>query len=127
MCVSFQDILALQVISVFKNICQNVGLDIYVFPYKVVATAPGVNSSDRLAQIHFTFVLFYAPVLHFNECWLQCGVIECIPDSKSRDQIGRQTDIGMYEYFKATYGDESTPEFQEVIYYLSTFNSLSVF
>ncbi|CAH8540909.1 unnamed protein product [Heterobilharzia americana] len=77
-----QDILALQILQLFKNIFERCGLELYVYPYRVVATAPGR------------------------------GVIECVPDSKSRDQIGRQTDGKLYEYFLSIYGDETTPSYQ---------------
>ncbi|KAH8869730.1 Phosphatidylinositol 4-kinase alpha [Schistosoma japonicum] len=82
-----QDILALQILQLFKNIFERCGLELYVYPYRVVATAPGR------------------------------GVIECVPDSKSRDQIGRQTDGKLYEYFLSIYGDETTPTYQSVSAY----------
>ncbi|CAI4230573.1 unnamed protein product [Auanema sp. JU1783] len=78
-----QDMLALQLMQLMKNMWMGLGMPVKIFPYRVVATSPG------------------------------CGVIECVPNSKSRDQLGRQTDFGLFEYFKTTYGDESSETFQD--------------
>jgi phosphatidylinositol 4-kinase len=77
-----QDMLALQIIELFKYVFQQVGLDLFLFPYKVVATMPG------------------------------CGVIECVPDSKSRDQIGRKANTSLFSYFKKEFGEEGSQRFK---------------
>ncbi|OBZ83610.1 Phosphatidylinositol 4-kinase stt4 [Choanephora cucurbitarum] len=77
-----QDVLALQLIAVFKNIFTSIGLDLYVYPYRVVATAPGR------------------------------GVIDVIPRSISRDQLGREKVNSLYDYFVAKYGGPESIHFQ---------------
>ena len=78
-----QDVLALQMIAAFRGIFNNVGLDVYVYPNRVTATAPG------------------------------CGVIDVLPNSISRDMLGRETVNGLYDYFAAQYGGEHSIRFQE--------------
>lgn len=78
-----QDILALQLIAAFRGIFNNVGLDVYVYPYRVTATAPG------------------------------CGVIDVLPNSISRDMLGREAVNGLYDYFVSKYGTENSIKFQE--------------
>ncbi|GIZ49253.1 hypothetical protein CKM354_001228500 [Cercospora kikuchii] len=77
-----QDVLALQLIAAFRGIFNSVGLDVYVFPYRVTATAPG------------------------------CGVIDVLPNSISRDMLGREAVNGLYEYFVSKYGSEDSIKFQ---------------
>ncbi|KAJ1990389.1 phosphatidylinositol-4- kinase [Dimargaris cristalligena] len=78
-----QDVLALQLIAIFKNIFTSVGLDLYLFPYRVVATNPG------------------------------CGMIDVIPNSISRDQLGREKVNSLYDYFITKYGGEDSVSFQK--------------
>jgi phosphatidylinositol 4-kinase len=78
-----QDVLALQMIAAFRGIFNNVGLDVYVFPYRVTATAPG------------------------------CGVIDVLPNSISRDMVGREAVNGLYEYWVSKYGTEDSLRFQQ--------------
>ncbi|CAH6722570.1 phosphatidylinositol 4-kinase Stt4p [[Candida] jaroonii] len=78
-----QDVLALQLISVFRSIWTNAGLDLFVYPYRVTATAPG------------------------------CGVIDVLPNSTSRDMLGREAVNGLYEYFTTKFGPENSIEFQQ--------------
>ncbi|KAF7552189.1 hypothetical protein G7046_g7499 [Stylonectria norvegica] len=77
-----QDVLALQMIAAFRGIFHDVGLDVYVFPYRVTATAPG------------------------------CGVIDVLPNSISRDMLGREAVNGLYDYFISKYGNEDSLRFQ---------------
>lgn len=78
-----QDVLALQLISMFRLIWEAAGVDLYVFPYRVTATAPG------------------------------CGVIDVLPNSTSRDMMGREAVNGLYEYYISKFGPETSTEFQQ--------------
>lgn len=82
-----QDILALQVIKLFQKIFKKCDLDLYVHPYRCISNRTG----DDL---------------------LLGGIIECIPNSNSRDQLGKKHELNLHEYFLKLYGNENTPEYK---------------
>mmetsp|Transcript_11998 Transcript_11998/g.16295 ORF Transcript_11998/g.16295 Transcript_11998/m.16295 type:complete len:170 (+) Transcript_11998:333-842(+) len=83
-----QDILALQVIKLFQKIFKKCDLDLYVVPYKCISNRTG---ADRMLG----------------------GLIEVIPNSYSRDQLGKAFEIDLHKYFLKRYGSETSPQFQK--------------
>mmetsp|Transcript_2923 Transcript_2923/g.11137 ORF Transcript_2923/g.11137 Transcript_2923/m.11137 type:complete len:1960 (-) Transcript_2923:2342-8221(-) len=77
-----QDELALQMIKMFQTIFKRVGLPLYLFPYRVITTGRGT------------------------------GIIEVVPNTRSRHDIGALTEGSLYEYFISEFGHITSPELQ---------------
>jgi phosphatidylinositol 4-kinase len=77
-----QDVLALQVIALLKEIWQAIGLNLYLFPYGVLPTGYGR------------------------------GIIEVVPNAKSRNEMGLMTDGGLLEYYEQVYGPVGSDGFE---------------
>ncbi|KAI8028184.1 Phosphatidylinositol 4-kinase alpha 1 [Camellia lanceoleosa] len=77
-----QDVLALQVISLLKDIFEAVGINLYLFPYGVLPTGP------------------------------ERGIVEVVPNARSRSQMGETTDGGLYEIFQQDFGPVGSRSFE---------------
>ncbi|CAH1431466.1 unnamed protein product [Lactuca virosa] len=77
-----QDVLALRVISLLKDIFEAVGLDLYLFPYGVLPTDP------------------------------ERRIIEVVQKTWSRSQMGETTDGDLYKIFQQDFGAVGSPSFE---------------
>ncbi|KAH9598744.1 Phosphoinositide 3-kinase [Trypanosoma melophagium] len=76
-----QDQIALQLIALFQRIFNAIQVPSYLYPYRVVTTGS------------------------------ESGVIECVPNAMSRDQIGKLVESNLAEYFVQTYGHPESVTF----------------
>lgn len=89
-----QDALALQIMSLCQAIWQSVQLPLHVYPYRVVPTSTGsIDAGDSLIG----------------------GVIECIPNASTRDEIGKATACSLHDYYLQKFGSHDTVEYQQAI------------
>ncbi|CAJ2642759.1 phosphatidylinositol 4-kinase alpha 1 isoform X1 [Trifolium pratense] len=77
-----QDVLALQVIALLSDIFEAVGINLYLYPYGVLPTGP------------------------------ERGIIEVVPNTRSRSQMGETTDGGLLEIFQQDYGPVGSSSFE---------------
>ena len=56
--------------------------------------------SYLIIDIRYAYCILFNPVIIWHIIFFQCGVIECVPDAKSRDQIGRKANTSLYTYFQ---------------------------
>lgn len=74
-----QDALAIQVIQLLKACFDPLGLGLHLSPYKVVPSRVGKEKAAG-------------------------GILECVPDVKSIDEIGKSGFPSLYHYFRSRFG-----------------------
>jgi phosphatidylinositol 4-kinase len=77
-----QDVLALQVISLLRDIFAAVHLELYLCPYGVLPTG------------------------------FERGIIEMVPNTRSRTQMGEVTDCGLFQMYQQDYGPVGSAAFE---------------
>lgn len=82
------DQLCLQTIDMMREIFTIEKLPIYLRPYKVISTITKFNEEDQLG-----------------------GILECIPNCKSRDEIGKEGTGSLYTFYCEKFGNESSETF----------------
>eukprot|EP00899_Mesostigma_viride_P023188 jgi/Mesvir1/4053/Mv09579-RA.2 len=78
-----QDVFALQLIGLMRDIFKAVGLGIYLFPYGVLPTG------------------------------YERGIIEVVPNASSRNSLGEESDGGLHEIFQQLFGPTGSPAFEK--------------
>jgi phosphatidylinositol 4-kinase len=79
--------LALQVIRLFQEIFLKSKLDLFLVPYKTISSRTGEDLDIG-------------------------GIIEVVPNSYSRHQIGKENNYDLYKFYVEKFGDEMSPLFQ---------------
>lgn len=77
-----QDVLALQVISLLRDMFTAVHLDLYLCPYGVLPTG------------------------------YERGILEMVPNTRSRTQMGEVTDHGLFQMYQQDYGPVGSTAFE---------------
>ncbi|CAG9463127.1 unnamed protein product [Pedinophyceae sp. YPF-701] len=78
-----QDVLALQVIHLLKDAFTRAGLHLSLFPYGCIPTG------------------------------YERGIIEVVPNTKSRDALGNTSDGGLLDIFRREFGSPHSPRFEQ--------------
>ncbi|KAK1350459.1 phosphatidylinositol-4- kinase [Hamiltosporidium tvaerminnensis] len=81
-----QDMLALQLIQIFKDIFKKNNLDIFLYPYRVLCTDS------------------------------ECGLIEVVENAITRDQIGREKINSLVDYFELKFGFKEGERYSKALY-----------
>jgi phosphatidylinositol 4-kinase len=82
-----QDALAIQVIQLCKTVFDQARLGLYLFPYRVIPTRTGTKRAAG-------------------------GILECVPDVRSRDEIGKAGFPTLHDFFVSTFGRPDGAEFE---------------
>ena len=86
-----QDVLCIQIIQLFDEAFKSAGLPLYLKPYKVIANRTGNDMAIG-------------------------GIIEVVPQCKSRDQVGKAGSRDLYRFFQSEFGAPGSDGFRVAQY-----------